>query len=58
MALVSLALLLASLYLGVGMSADLVTDGATGISQEFGNLGGLLLIIGLVALGMARKVER
>ena len=56
--LIALALVGASLYLGVGMSADLVTAGGVGIGQEFESMGMALLVVGLVALVLARRGER
>jgi len=58
LALLAMAFLFISLYLGVGMSADLVTDGAMGVGQEFESIGILTLILGVVALILARKEKR
>jgi len=53
--MVALVLALMSISLSIGIGADIVTAGEVGVSQEYNGLAGLLLIVGLVALGMARR---
>jgi len=55
-----LALLAAVVSLGIsgGVAVGSVTDGAVGLPAETHDLAGLLLVVALIALGLARREER
>ena len=47
-----------SLYVSVSVGAGSVTNGAVGMPAESHDVAGLVVVVGLVALGMARREER
>ena len=56
--IVALLAVLASLGISGGVAVGSVTDGAVGLPAETHDLAGLLVVIALVALGLARRQER
>jgi len=50
-----LVLALMALYVSVGVGAGALTDGAVGLAAEGHSLAGVLVLVALVALGMARR---
>jgi len=46
------------MYVSVGIGAGSVTKGAVGLPAELSDLAGLLVVVALVALGMARRGAR
>jgi hypothetical protein len=53
-----LVLALMALYVSVGVGAGSVTGGAVGLPAESHSLAGVLVVVALVALGMAGRGER
>jgi len=47
-----------SLAVSVGVGAGSVTKGAIGLPEDVHDLAGVLFVVALVALGMARRGER
>ena len=55
--LMALVAVVGSMYVSVGVGVGSISDGAVGMPAETQSLAGLLLVVGLVALGMARREE-
>jgi len=53
--LVAMAAAVGSVYVSVGVGAGALTDGAVGLPAEGHSLAGVLVLVALVALGMARR---
>ena len=47
-----------SLWISCAVGVGSVTDGAVGLPAESHDLAGVLVIVALIALGMARREER
>lgn len=56
--LLAMVAALGSMYVSVGIGAGSVTKGAVGLPAELSDLAGLLVVVALVALGMARRGAR
>ena len=56
--IVALLAVLASLGISGGVAVGSVTSGAVGLPGESHDLAGLLVIVALIALGLARTQER
>jgi len=51
--LVAMAAAVGSVYVSASVGAGALTDGAIGVSAESHDVAGLLIVVALVALGMA-----
>jgi len=56
--LVAMVAAVGSLYVSVSVGAGSLTNGAVGMPAESHNMAGLLLVVAIVVLKMARREER
>ena len=56
--LVALVIAIGSLGVSIGVGAGSLTKGAIGLPEDVHDVAGVLFVVALVALGMARRGER